>query len=246
MLEIKNLNVTYDQSTVALEDVSMSLPLNRIYGIIGPNGAGKSTFIKAMLNLIPHRGEVLFNGQALKHHAKRISYVEQRSSIDMDFPMSVFKCVLTGTYPGLGLFKRAGQKEKERAERALKEVNMWDFRDRQIAQLSGGQFQRILIARAIAQEADLIFLDEPFVGVDVTSESIIVGILHELADNGVTIFIVHHDMSKVKKYFNGLILLKKKLIASGTVEEVFTKENLSEAYGENMFMFAEGGQKDDQ
>lgn len=236
MLDVKDITVTYNNKFEALKDIELKVPSGNIYGIIGPNGAGKSTLIKAMLDLVPHSGSTLFNEKPVKTQRKNLSYVEQKSNIDTTFPIKVIDCVVLGVFPGLKPWQRPGKAEKDKAEQALKKVNMYEYRSRQISELSGGQFQRILIARTLVQDSELIFLDEPFVGIDITSENIIIELLRELAEAGRTILIVHHDLSKIYKYFDGLILLNKTLIACGSVSEVYTAEHVQEAFGTNILV----------
>ncbi|ATH59098.1 MULTISPECIES: metal ABC transporter ATP-binding protein [Staphylococcus] len=244
MLETKNITVTYNNTIEALKDISLEVPPGNIYGIIGPNGAGKSTLIKAMLDLLPHSGYTLYNDKPIKTQRKNLSYVEQKSNIDTTFPMKVIDCVILGIFPTLNPLQRPGKHAKQKAEEALKKVNMYDYRNRQISDLSGGQFQRILIARTIIQDADLVFLDEPFVGIDITSENIIIKLLKEMARQGRTILIVHHDLSKVNKYFDGLILLNKSLIAYGATSDVFTGEHIKRAFGSEILVSSEQGGAD--
>lgn len=240
MLETKGITVVYNKIE-ALENIDLEVPSGNIYGIIGPNGAGKSTLIKAMLDLVPHSGNTLFNGELIKNQRKNLSYVEQKSNIDTTFPMKVIDCVILGIFPKLSPLQRPGKLAKLKAEEALKKVNMYEHCDRQISELSGGQFQRILIARTIIQDSDLIFLDEPFVGIDITSENIIINLLGELASKGRTILIVHHDLSKVHKYFDGLILLNKSLISYGKVSDVYTGKNIQKAFGTEILVSSEKG-----
>lgn len=235
MLEIKNLSVTYQNNVKALEDVTVTVPSGKLVGIIGPNGAGKSTLLKGALGMVDKSGSVSFNGQPIDEIQREVAYVEQKGNLDMDFPITVLQTVLLGTYPKLGWIKRPGKKEKEAAKEALERVGMEEFGSRQISELSGGQFQRVLLARTLAQDAELIFLDEPFSGIDIKSEGIIMEQLFELRDQGKTILIVHHDLTKVGQYFDGLILLNKKLIASGKVEDVMTEDNLAKVFGEGAF-----------
>ncbi|MDU7103505.1 MAG: metal ABC transporter ATP-binding protein, partial [Corynebacterium sp.] len=162
---------------------------------------------------------------------RAIAYIEQRSDLDRNFPTSVFDTVLMGTYPRLGLFHRPGKAEREAATQALKDVDMWDFRHRHISELSGGQFQRVLFARAIVQDAEYIFLDEPFVGIDVPSEKTIVTLLRQMADAGKHVVVVHHDMNTVRGYYNDLIVLNGELVAAGPTEEVFVPDVLQKAFG---------------
>lgn len=235
MIKIEHLNVFYSENK-ALTDVQLKLESGGIIGMIGPNGGGKSTLIKAILNIIPYSGKVLIEGKESKKFLKNIAYVEQKSNIDLTFPITVKECVSLGTYTGLKLFQKVGSKEWLRVAQALEKVNLSEYADRQIGELSGGQFQRVLLARCLVQEADYIFLDEPFVGIDSVSEKIIMDILQDLKEQGKLILIVHHDLSKVKVYFDELIILNKEIIAYGKVKESFTHENLKKAYGDNIFI----------
>lgn len=230
MLKANNISVIYNNGVKALEKATVSLPNGSLCGIIGPNGGGKSTFLKAILSLIPHTGQVYFNEKPLKKQRKHIAYVEQKGNLDMDFPITVKQCVLLGTYPQLGFFKSPGKAEKQRAQDAIKRVGLEDFENRQIGELSGGQFQRVLIARTLTQEANLIVLDEPFVGIDVNSEKIIINLLKQLAKEGKTILVVHHDLSKVEAYFDHLILIHKTIIAAGPTDEIYKQDNLKETF----------------
>ncbi|MYL72451.1 ATP-binding cassette domain-containing protein [Halobacillus litoralis] len=236
-LSIKDLHVSY-YGNEAVKEVSLTVNPGNLVGIIGPNGAGKSTFLKAMLNLIPRdKGEIRILGKTVKEVRKKIAYVPQRNDIDWDFPITVLDAVLIGTYPNLKLFKRPKKKDKEWAMECLGRVGMEDFSKRQIGELSGGQQQRVFLARALAQKAELFFLDEPFVGVDASSEETIVRILKELCSQGKTVIVVHHDLSKANDYFNQLILLNKELIGFGSVQEVFQTEIIEKAYqGQFAFM----------
>ncbi|ARE18439.2 metal ABC transporter ATP-binding protein [Lactococcus cremoris] len=224
MIKIEHLNVFYSENK-ALTDVQLKLESGGIIGMIGPNGAGKSILIKAILNIIPYSGKVLIEGKESKNFLKNIAYVEQKSNIDLTFPITVKECVSLGTYTGLKLFQKVGSKEWLRVAQALEKVNLSEYANRQIGELSGGQFQRVLLARCLVQEADYIFLDEPFVGIDSVSEKIIMDILQDLKEQGKLILIVHHDLSKVKVYFDELIILNKEIIAYGKVKESFTHEN---------------------
>lgn len=231
-LAVQALTVQY-QGRTALNNIHVTIPSGKITGIIGPNGAGKSTFIKGLLGLIKTKERnVLLNNQAIDQQKTTIAYVEQRSALDLSFPISVFETVLLGTYPNLGLLKRPGKKEKQAAMAALKMVQLEDYAQRQIGELSGGQLQRVFIARVLAQGAEVIFLDEPFVGIDMSSEKVIMDILKSLKNQGKMIIIVHHDLHEVSHYFDELIVLKNRLIAAGPVEQTFTAETLQEAYGD--------------
>jgi len=236
MIETQNLQVSYNNDVLALENVSLKIKGPTITGIIGPNGAGKSTLLKAILNIIDFGGKALINDNEAKKELSHVAYVEQKSDIDYTFPIKVRECVSLGTYAHLSLFQKVGKKQWEQVDEALEKVNLKEYGNRQISELSGGQFQRVLMARCLVQNADYIFLDEPFVGIDSVSEQIIMETLGSLKDQGKTILIVYHDLSKVRDYFDQLVILNKKLLASGKTDEVFNQDNLRKAYGENLVM----------
>lgn len=234
MIQISQLNVDYFGNP-ALQNIEMDIPLGYTIGIIGPNGAGKSTFIKSLLGVIKKRtGIVRVNGTALTQERKNIAYVPQKSEVDLTFPITVRDTVLTGTYPKLKLFRRPEKKEKAYVDHCMELVDISDLANKQISNLSGGQLQRVFIARALAQQADIFFLDEPFVGIDLVSEKIIVNLLKQLREQGKTILIVHHDLHEVEEYFDKVIILNKKLIAFGDVSSTFTTENIQSAYGTSL------------
>ena len=242
MVDIKNLTVTY-KDTPALENINVKLSKSKIIGIVGPNGAGKSTLIKAILNIIPSKGIVTIDDKVSKEQLSNVAYVEQKIKIDYTFPIKVRECVSLGIYPKIGLFKKLKKEDWKKVDDALKLVGLEEYSNRQISELSGGQFQRVLIARCLVQEAKYIFLDEPFSGIDSVSEEIIMNTLRKLRDNGHTILIVHHDLRKVHAYFDEVLLLNKKLISYGSTKETFTRENLTNTYGTDLF-FMGGGSND--
>lgn len=242
MIEIKNLTVTY-KDTPALDNINVTLSNSKIIGIVGPNGAGKSTLIKAVLNIISSKGIIKIDDKLSKDQLGSIAYVEQKINIDYNFPIKVRECVSLGIYPKIGLFKNLNKHDWQKVDGALKLVGLEEFSNRQISELSGGQFQRVLIARCLVQEAKYIFLDEPFIGIDSVSEEIIMNTLKKLRDNGHTILIVHHDLRKVHAYFDEVLLLNKKLISYGSTKETFTRENLTNTYGTDLF-FMGGGSND--
>ncbi|MCX6991150.1 MAG: metal ABC transporter ATP-binding protein [Chlamydiae bacterium] len=238
-LSVKQLTVNYDKVPV-LWDINFSIPAGNIVGVIGPNGAGKSTLLKAILQMIdPLSGKVEFFGLPFKKARKKIAYVPQRSSIDWDFPITAIEVVMMGLYARLGLFSWISAKEKKQALDALELVGMTSFANRQISQLSGGQQQRIFIARALLQDADIYFMDEPFAGVDISTEQSIMQLLRQLKAKGKTLFIVHHDLNTVKSYFDWVIMLNTSLVACGPVGEVCTDKALNEAYGKGSFVLDE-------
>lgn len=229
-VSVKNLHVSYHGKEV-VSNVSFEFKTHRLIGVIGPNGAGKSTLMKAALGLIPRdKGEVTFNGESVDRIRTNIAYVPQRTDIDWDFPITVIDAVIIGRYPKLGLFRRPKKADKEFAYKCLEQVDMEEFASRQIAELSGGQQQRVFLARALAQEAEYFFLDEPFVGIDVESEETIITILKNLRDQGKTVFVIHHDLTKVSSYFDDLVLINKELIGAGPVEEITKPEIMKRAY----------------
>ena len=234
MIRIENLSVSYKE-TLALKDISLVLQGPTITGIIGPNGAGKSTLLKGMLGIIPHEGHAFIEDKEMKKSLKTVAYVEQKIHIDYNFPIKVKECVSLGLYPSIPLFHTLKASHWKKVADALEIVGLSDYAERQISQLSGGQFQRVLIARCLVQDADYILLDEPFVGIDSVSEEIIMNTLRELKKAGKTVLIVHHDLGKVAHYFDQVLLLNKELIAFGPTKETFTQANLKQAYGDRLF-----------
>jgi ABC-type Mn2+/Zn2+ transport system ATPase subunit len=231
MISIKGLSVSYDRKVV-LSNVYLEIAAGSLCGILGPNGAGKSTLFKAILGLTPtNSGKILIDGKAIEKCRKEVVYVPQKGEIDWQFPATVLDVVLMGRYPHLKLFQRLSAQDKEMAMQALKDMGIEHLAKRQIGELSGGQQQRVFLARAICQEADVFLLDEPFVGVDITTEEKIVEILKSLAAQGKTMLVVHHDLSKVEDYFDTVILLNQRIIASGETRLTFTDENINKAYG---------------
>ena len=213
-LEIHDLTVAYHKRPV-LWGVDVEVSAGQLIGVIGPNGAGKSTLIKAAMGLLPvSSGWVKVFGRPVKDNLRRVGYVPQRESVDWDFPVSVMDVVLMGRYGHLGLFKRPRKEDREVARECLEKVKMLPYADRQISNLSGGQQQRVFLARALAQESDLYFMDEPFAGVDAATEAAIVTILQELKDQGKTLLVVHHDLPTAKTYFDSLLLLNMRVVAS--------------------------------
>ncbi|AZK46245.1 metal ABC transporter ATP-binding protein [Paenibacillus lentus] len=235
-LEVQNLTVAYQKKPV-LRSVSFQIPSGKLIGVLGPNGAGKSTMLKAVLGLLPKvDGEVLIYGKPYQEQRKLVGYVPQRESVDWDFPTNALDVVMMGRYGHLGWFRRPGAEERRIALDCLSKVGMADYASRQISQLSGGQQQRVFLARALAQNAQLYFMDEPFAGVDATTEKAIIGLLHELKEQGKTVLVVHHDLSTVKEYFDHVILLNGELVAEGTTEDTFTPQNLQKTYGGRIAM----------
>ncbi|WP_333793839.1 metal ABC transporter ATP-binding protein [Hyphomicrobium sp.] len=230
-LAIAGLTVSYGEKPV-LFSIDFVVPPGAMVAIVGPNGAGKSTLIKAALGIVGRiSGDVTWYGRPYVRVRDRIAYVPQRASVDWDFPATVLDVVMMGLYREIGLFRFAGRDHRLKALTCLERVGMSGFADRQIGQLSGGQRQRVFLARALAQEADLYVMDEPFAGVDAATERAIVAVLKELNAAGKTILCVHHDLATVADYFDHVLLLNVRKIASGPVASAFTAENLQATYG---------------
>ena len=240
--EIHDMTVAYHRKPV-LWDIDLVIPEGKLVGIIGPNGAGKTTLIKASLGLVPlASGKVEIYGEPYVRQRHLVGYVPQRESVDWDFPVTVDDVVLMGTYRRVGWFRRPGKAEREVARTCLDQVGMLAYAKRQIRQLSGGQQQRVFLARALAQHARLYFMDEPFSGVDAATETVIVDLLQELRDEGKTVFVVHHDLQTVRDYFDHVILLNMRLVATGATDTTFTNENLQKTYGGRLTILDEAAE----
>lgn len=206
MIEIQGLNVIYNNDYQALANVSITLEEGNIIGVIGPNGAGKSTFMKALLGLVSCTGMITISHERVNSLRGKVAYVEQKSHVDYHFPITVKECVSLGTYQRVGLFRHLSKKEWGKVENVLRQVKLEEFSNHPISTLSGGQFQRMLIARCLIQEQDILFLDEPFVGIDLVSEQIIMNLLQSL----------------------------RRLVGYGNVATTFTPDALKKAYGDSI------------
>jgi manganese/zinc/iron transport system ATP- binding protein len=233
-ITVEDLTVAYREDPV-LWDVDLDVPSGTLMAIVGPNGAGKSTLIKTILGLIePSAGQVQIYGKPYSEQRRLVAYVPQRGSVDWDFPTNALDVVTMGRYGALGWFKRPRKMERALALDALKQVGMEAFANRQISQLSGGQQQRVFLARALVQNAEIYLMDEPFQGVDATTERAIVQILKALKEAGKTVLVVHHDLETVPQYFDRVLLLNVRAIAAGPIETTFTPQNLRLTYGGKM------------
>ena len=242
LITIKNVGVSYAMQPHVLKDCNATIEGPTITGIIGPNGAGKSTLLKAILGLIQSSGEILIDGEPVKKVLQKIAYVEQKSQIDFTFPITIRECVALGRTVKKKPLQRLTKEDWEKVDTAIEEVGLTDLASRQIGALSGGQFQRVLLARCMVQEAQYIFLDEPFVGIDMLSEKVIMTILRKWKEEGKTILMVNHDLSKVKEYFDQVILVKHAIVASGKTEDVFIKKYLDDVYGGSVYI-PQGGEQ---
>lgn len=228
---VDDLTVSYGKRP-ALWQLGFSIPKGHIVGVVGPNGAGKSTLLKALLHMLkPTSGTISFFDRPFREMQKQIAYMPQRTSVDWDFPINVLDVVLMGLYGKRGFFKRIRRADRKLAEEMLDRVGMLPYAKRQISELSGGQQQRVFLARALLQDPDIYLMDEPFAGIDMGTEKILMEMFIALKEKGKTLLIVHHDLTTVKNHFDWVILLNTCLIDCGPVEEVFHPENLQKAYG---------------
>ena len=231
LLDIHDVTVAYHRKPV-IWNIDLTFHEPRLVGIVGPNGAGKSTLVKAVLGLVPKAsGYVTVLGKPMAAQRRLVGYVPQRESVDWDFPVNVLDAVLMGTYGSLGWFRRPGRRERQHAMECLEKVGMAEFSKRQIGQLSGGQQQRVFLARALVQDAQIYFMDEPMAGVDAATERVVFQVLRELREQGRMLLVVHHDLRTVPVYFDDVVLLNTRVVASGPVAETFTPENLRKTYG---------------
>jgi len=230
-IDVSDLTVAYHERPV-LWDVDLEVPAGVLMAVAGPNGAGKTTMIKSILGLVkPAAGRVLIHGAPYREQRSITAYVPQRGSVDWDFPTQVLDVVMMGTYGRLGWMRRPGRAERELAMECLERLGMADYYQRQISQLSGGQQQRVFLARALAQDAQVYLMDEPFQGVDATTERAIIDLLRDLRSRGRTVVVVHHDLQTIPEYFDWVALINVRRIASGPVATTFTQENLRQTYG---------------
>lgn len=230
-LSIHDLTVAYHRKPVVW-DVDLEIPEGKLVALVGPNGAGKSTLIKACQELVPKAsGLVQIYGESYRKQRHLVGYVPQRESVDWDFPVSALDVVAMGGYQRLGWFRPVNKRCRSEAMHALERVGLADYAGRQISQLSGGQQQRTFLARALAQNAKLYLMDEPFAAVDAATEKAIVELLHELKSRGKTCLVVHHDLATVAEYFDWVVLLNMRVVDAGPTKDVFHQENLRKTYG---------------
>ncbi|QFZ92454.2 metal ABC transporter ATP-binding protein [Synechococcus elongatus] len=230
VLQVQQLSASYRDREV-LQGLNLQLRAGQVIGVVGPNGAGKSTFLKAILGLVPHHGEVLWRGTSLTSQLQRVAYVPQRAQVDFDYPATVEDVVLMGRVARTGWLRRFSAASQQAVKAALERVELWDLRSRPIGELSGGQQQRVFIARSLAQEAELFLLDEPFAGIDRRSEGLLYAILRDLAQQGHGVIVVHHDLGQATQQFDELVLLNQRVIAQGHPRLVLQPDHLAQAYG---------------
>ncbi|PXW67676.1 ABC-type Mn2+/Zn2+ transport system ATPase subunit [Loktanella sp. PT4BL] len=240
----QNVTVTYRNGHTALHNASFEIPTGTITALVGVNGAGKSTLFKAIMGFVPAaRGEISVLGMPVQEALRRniVAYVPQSEEVDWSFPVLVEDVVMMGRYGHMGFFRRPKAADHAAVSDALARVNMSDFRKRQIGELSGGQRKRVFLARALAQEGQVILLDEPFTGVDVQTEDAIVALLRDLRDEGRVILVSTHNLGSVPEFCDRTILVKQTVLAYGLTSDVFTHENLEIAFGGVLRHFVLGG-----
>lgn len=233
-ITVDNISVTYNNARLALYDASCYVQPGSITALVGPNGGGKSTLFKSIMGFLePNQGRVDINGLSIHKAQKKqlVAYVPQADEVDWNFPVSVWDVVMMGRYGYMNLLRIPSVKDRRLVRESLARVEMIDFKDRQIGELSGGQKKRAFLARALAQEAQIMLLDEPFTGVDVKTEKAIIDLLLQLRDAGHTILISTHDLASIATFCDRVILLNQTILASGKTEEVFTEENLAMTFG---------------
>lgn len=241
VIRFSDLTAAYN-GKVVLDGISMEIREGEFIGVIGPNGSGKTTLIKTILGLIkPIKGSVnIFNCscESLRcYHLAKIGYLPQKESIDPNFPITCLEAVLMGRYSGLGLFKRPTKKDWEIVESLLEDVGMYGYRDRPLGQLSGGEHQRVMIARALAGEPEVLLLDEPTTGIDTATQHSILNLIRGLHKNlHLTILLITHDINMISPFVDRLALLKTKLVAMGPPSSVLTREILSLVYGKEVIV----------
>ena len=238
-INITNIGVYY-RTQEALRDVNCTIKPGRITGIFGPNGAGKSTLMKAILGLVPMSiGQVLYKNQPLMQQLEKVAYVPQRSQIDWNYPATVWDVVMMGRVKKTGWLRSFSTISRQIAKQALERVGIEELKNRPIGELSGGQQQRVFLARALTQEAEIFCFDEPFVGIDQKTQTIIFEVFQELAKNNKIVLVVNHDLGESITHFDDLILLNCELIATGSRQQVLTEENLYRAYSGKVMYFSD-------
>ena len=243
-IRARDVTVTYRNGHTALRDASFDIPSGTITALVGVNGAGKSTLFKAIMGFVPAaKGEISVLGMPVKEALARniVAYVPQSEEVDWSFPVLVEDVVMMGRYGHMGFFRRPKKADHSAVTSALDRVNMAEFRNRQIGELSGGQRKRVFLARALAQEGQVILLDEPFTGVDVQTEDQIIDLLREMRDEGRVMLVSTHNLGSVPEFCDRTVLVKETVLAYGLTEETFTHDNLELAFGGVLRHFVIGG-----
>ncbi len=232
-IDIEAITVAY-HGKVALHNSSLQLPAGTICGLVGMNGAGKSTLFKAMMGFVkPISGRILIQGLPIRRVQKQglVAYVPQSEEVDWDFPVSVYDVVMMGRYGGMNLLRIPRPSDRQIVRDSLERVELWPLRDRQIGELSGGQKKRAFFARALAQRGSVLLLDEPFAGVDIKTEKLMINLLLDLRRQGHTILVSTHDLASITTFCDQVVLINRSILAYGNTSDVFTPENLSRTFG---------------
>ncbi len=232
-IDIENLTVAY-HGKVALHSASLQLQAGSICGLVGMNGAGKSTLFKAIMGFVkPASGRILINQLPIRQAQKGnlVAYVPQSEEVDWTFPVSVHDVVMMGRYGYMNILRIPRSIDRDAVRESLERVEMWDLRDRQIGELSGGQKKRTFFARALAQRGSVLLLDEPFAGVDIKTEKLMIDLLMELRQAGQIILISTHDLASITTFCDRVVLINRSILAYGDTADVFTPENLSRTFG---------------
>jgi len=243
-ISAQNVTVTYRNGHTALRDASFAIPRGTVTALVGVNGAGKSTLFKAIMGFVPaSRGEIRLLGKTVKQALREnlVAYVPQSEEVDWSFPVLVEDVVMMGRYGHMGFLRRPSAADRAAVDQALARVNMQEYRHRQIGELSGGQRKRVFLARALAQDGQVILLDEPFTGVDVKTEDQIIALLRELRDEGRVMLVSTHNLGSVPEFCDRTVLIKGTVLDHGLTETTFTPENLKKAFGGVLRHFTLGG-----
>ncbi|HBC43123.1 MAG TPA: manganese transporter [Pseudanabaena sp.] len=238
-IDIENVTVAY-HGKVALHSANLHLKAGTICSLVGMNGAGKSTLFKSVMGFVkPINGRVLINGLPIRIVQKKslVAYVPQTEEVDWNFPVSVHDVVMMGRYGYMNFLRMPKTLDRQVVRESLERVEMWEMRDRQIGELSGGQKKRAFFARALAQQGKVLLLDEPFAGVDVKTEKMMINLLMELRDAGYTVLVSTHDLESINTFCDQVVLINRTILAYGQTSEVFTEENISRTFG-GSFKFA--------
>ena len=239
-LEIENISIGYGEKII-MQDLSFQVPHGARVAVVGPNGAGKSTLFKALVGILPlQSGRILIHGESLGTHKDCVAYIPQREDVDWRFPVTVSDVVMMGRYGQIGWWSRPSKTDKQIVRKSIEQMGIADLADLSIGQLSGGQQQRAFLARALAQEPHILLMDEPFTGVDATTQEVTFGLLDHLRNQQVTTIISTHDLNLAASRFDLVLLINHRLIAFGALQQVFTKENLASAFGNSLLVMENG------
>lgn len=240
VLRVENLEVRYSQQ-VGCSRVNFSIAPGERVAVIGPNGAGKSSLFKAIVNLVAvYKGQVLVGGQSHLRGSSGVGYVPQHEAVDWKFPVNVWDVVMMARTRHVGYIRRPRRLDRDMVKKALQQVDLWGLHHRQIGQLSGGQRRRVFIARALAQEAQVILMDEPFAGVDATTEAEIFAVLDELRAQNITVVVATHNLAQASTHYDKVLMINQEQIAFGCAADVFTAENLSRTFGGHITFWENG------